>query len=637
MCGICGIINTDKGKHVSAAAVEKMREALVHRGPDDYGQFVENNVGLAMRRLNVIDLDTGHQPIFNEDRTVCVVFNGEIYNFRELRFELIKKGHRFCTKSDTEVIAHLYEEEGIGCVRRLNGMFAVVIWDKKEEVLSVARDRMGQKPFYYYFKGDRFIFSSEIKSLLNNPDISAELDIDSLNEYMTFEYVPAPRSIFRDIKKLPASHTLVLKDGRLRLERYWSPEFCGSGIKICGEKAVEERLFELMTNAVERHLVSDVPIGIFLSGGIDSSAVSAIASRILNRKLKTFSVNFKEKSFDESRYSRIVARHIGSEHHEMDFGSKECLDVMPEICTVLDEPLADASIFPTYILSRYTKRYVTVALGGDGGDEIFAGYPTHIAHRFAEQYYLKLPAMLRKNVIENIAGKLPVSFDNFSLDFKAKKFISGVDSDPCLRHQTWVGAFSPSDKTNLFSKRVKERLGGKSGMEPLSEKLEEMSRQALSMHEKILFLDMRLYLQDDILTKTDRASMANSLEVRAPFLDNELIDYVNMLGTDCKVRNFRTKLLLKKILLSKDIIPAVIINRSKKGFSVPVAEWINGPLNGMIRDVLSEESIRKADLFEPSYIRKLLKEHFERRKNHRKLIWTLLMFELWRKGYGKGS
>lgn len=632
MCGICGIVNLNKELQIPSDILIKMRDALIHRGPDDAGEFFDKNVGLAMRRLKIIDLDTGHQPMHNEDKTVWIVFNGEIYNFIELRQELIEKGHKFYTKSDTEVIVHLYEEEGKKCVNRLNGMFVFAIWDSRERELLLARDRMGQKPLYYKFENGEFIFASEIKSLLKHPSVSREMDLDALNEYLTFEYIPAPRSIFKDIKKLPASHTMVLEKDKLQIERYWSIHL--GGLNQVHPIEIEERLFSLLVESIKRHLISDVPLGVFLSGGIDSSTIAVLASRIVGNKLKTFSVCFDEKSFDESGYANLVARYIGSQHYQMRFNAQDCLDVIPYIYDIIDEPFADASILPTYILSKFTRKYVTVALGGDGGDELFSGYPTHIAHYFADKLYLNLPSLFRKNFLEPIAMRLPTSFDNFSLDFKIKRFISAIEFPAEVRHQLWMGAFSPAQKEALFLPSVKNMMQEAGGLSPLSKNLSELSsEEAANSQTRILFSDMRLYLQDDILTKVDRASMANSLEVRSPFLDNNLVEFVNSLNINLKFKFMHTKLIFKKMLLAKKILPTRIINRPKKGFGIPVAKWINRELKEIILDLLSEENIRKEGLFNYSYIKHILKEHFDCKKDNRKLIWTLFMFGLWKNKY----
>ena len=632
MCGICGIFNT-KGTNIdiSTDVLIRMRDALVHRGPDDAGEFVNANIGLAIRRLKIIDLETGHQPIHNEDKTIWIVFNGEIYNFLELKRELMGMGHKFYTKSDTEIIIHLYEESGKECVKKLNGMFSFAIWDSRKNELFLARDRLGQKPLYYGFIEGQFIFSSEAKSILKHPAVSKELDIESLNEYLTFEYVPAPKSIYKRINKLPAAHIMIVTKDKIFSENYWSPKL--GGLSNIDESEAVDKVFDLLQDSVKRHMISDVPLGIFLSGGIDSSAIAALASRQV-KDLKTFSISFKEKSFDESRYSKLVVDYIGSEHYDISFCERDCLDTIPKIYSFLDEPFADASVLPTYLLSKFTREHVTVALGGDGGDELFAGYPTHLAHRFADNFYLHLPSFLRKYFIEPVAMRLPVSLGNFSFDFIVKKFISGVNYPPEVRHRLWMGAFSAEQKSRLFTSSIKLYLDNDKGCGCVQSSQDKAKdSEAKGSQQNIMFLDMLLYLQDDILTKVDRCSMANSLETRSPFLDNNLVEFVNGLDFNLKLKSFNSKFILKKALLTKKMLPPEIIGRWKKGFGIPVAKWIHNELKTTILDVLSEESIKKGGIFNYSYIKQLLREHFELKKDNRKLIWTLFMFELWKKEY----
>lgn len=631
MCGICGIINAQEQASVSSKEVSGMMQELLHRGPDEAGEFIHKNVALAIRRLKIIDLETGSQPIHNEDGSIWVVCNGEIYNFLELRADLEKKGHKFYTHSDTEVIIHLYEESNRGFIKDLNGMFAFALWDRNKEQLILGRDRMGQKPLYYYYKNGQLIFASEIKALLKCPQISRQIDFSSLNEYLTFEYIPSPKSIFKEIRKLPASHMIVFDKGELSLERYWSLKFLER--HNIDEIQAQEQLFSLLNDSVKRHLICDVPLGVFLSGGIDSSAIAAIASRLAGDKLKTFSVCFEDRSFDESRYASLMAEYIGSEHYQMRFNAKDCLELLPGIYRIIDEPFADASILPTYLLSKFTRNYVTMALGGDAGDELFAGYPTHLAHRFGERVYLKIPAFIRNYILKPVVKHLPVSYDNFSFDFKAKKFISGIEFPPEIRHQIWMGAFSPSQKNDLFLSSIRDSLVDPEGVGPLYYNLEEFNNGRISsgVHERSLFLDMRLYLQDDILTKVDRASMANSLEVRTPYLDNPLFDFVNGLDFRLKLKNGRSKYIFKKMLLSKKLVPEIIVNRPKKGFGIPVSKWIREDLKDLILDYLSPDNLKKGGIFNHKYVEKILSEHFSLRNDNRKLIWALFMFESWKK------
>ena len=604
-----------------------MLATISHRGPDDQGVFIDKDIVLGIRRLSVIDLVNGHQPIHNEDESLWIVYNGEIYNFSELRGYLEKKGHIFYTKSDTEVILHLYEEYGRDCVNKLNGMFAFVIWDKKKNELFLARDRFGIKPLYYSEFNGQFIFASEIKAILQFPDFKRELDFNALNQYLTFEYVPAPRSIFKKIQKLPAAHLLIYKNKNISLVKYWDIDFFQRG-NLINEVEAEERLLEVLKNVAKRHLVSDVPLGVFLSGGIDSSAITALTSNFSTDRIKTFSIGFKEDSFDESRYIQQVAKLYNTEHNHQVFEAKDLFSMLLEAVRYLDEPLGDASFFPTYLLSKFTRQNVKVALSGDGGDEIFAGYPTYQAHKLTKYYYL-IPPVVRKNIINNIIMNLPVSLDNFSLDFKAKKFISSNSSIPIIRHIDWMGSFNYQDKFELYAPGLKEILAKENLSNSLAYYLKEL--EVKDELDRLQYIDIKTYLQDDLLVKTDRASMANSLEVRVPYLDHELVEFVFGLPSSLRLNNFKTKYILKKAM--RNFLPKNIINRKKKGLGMPVAFWIKSDIKRLISDIFERNKIIKEGFFNYECIDRLLKEHFNNRADNRKKIWTLLMFELWLKEY----
>jgi len=604
-----------------------MLGVLRHRGPDDDGVLVEQDTALGIRRLSIIDLESGHQPIHNEDSSLWIVCNGEIYNFPELKEFLIKKGHVFYTKTDTEVIVHLYEEYGEECVRKLSGMFAFAICDKKKNELFLARDRFGIKPLYYSEFNGQFIFASEVKAILEFPDFKRELDLMALDQYLTFEYVPAPRSIFKKIQKLPAAYTLTLKNKDVSIKKYWD---IGSFQKqgFIDENEAQEKLFQLLEGVIKSHLMSDVPLGIFLSGGIDSSTVTAIANNLSTKGLKTFSIGFKEDSFDESKYIKLIARLYNTKHYHQDFQVKDLLNLLPEAAHFLDEPLGDASFFPTYLLARFAKQNITVALSGEGGDEFFAGYPTYQAHRLAG-YYAKIPLFLRKGFIEKAILKMPVSMDNFSFDFKAKRFISGIDSPLPVRHIQWMGSFTAQDKTQLYNSRLRESLKD-SNTFYLADNYFQDCRTDERL-DKLQYLDMKTYLQDDLLVKADRASMANSLELRVPYLDHELVEFVFSLPSNLRLRNFKTKYILKKTV--KKLLPRSIINRKKKGFGMPLAFWIKGELKDLISDVLRGDKIKKEGLFNYEYIENLLQQHVNNKADNRKKLWTLFMFGLWAQEY----
>ena len=599
-----------------------MAQTLEHRGPDDEGLHVATYddgtaVGLGFRRLAIIDLETGNQPIPNEDGSLRVVLNGEIYNYRELRADLVGRGHRFATNSDTEVIVHLYEDFGPRCVERLNGMFAFALWDERERRLLLARDRFGKKPLYYAEVDGSLLFGSELKALLEHPLCPHELDFASLSRYLALEYVPAPHAIFSGVRKLPGGHFLTWEHGRSRIERYWDLVFRPDPSPRSDDEYAEE-LRERLRAAVRRRLVSDVPLGAFLSGGIDSSSVVAMMAEALPADaVKTFSIGFAESSFDESAHARRVAEHFGTDHREHVFTPGDMADVLPTVADVLDEPLADASILPTYLLSRFTREHVTVALGGDGGDELLAGYPTFPADRAASLYVV--PRLLNDHVVRPLADLLPVSTDDFSFDFKLKRFLRGAASGEDVRHALWLGAFSPTEQ-----KRLLAGAGGDPYDEP-----RRLFAQAPSTDrvERLIYLYAKTYLEGDVLVKVDRASMACSLEVRAPFLDVELVEFLGRVPPRLKQHRLGTKLLLKRALAG--MLPPGIASRQKKGFGIPVAEWLKGSLRELLQDELSTARIGDQGLFDTGVVERLVSEHMSGRRDHRKQLWTLLVFQLW--------
>ena len=544
MCGITGWANLDAGAPGSngdEAVLHSMCEAIRHRGPDSEGLWTDTGVALGMRRLSVIDLKTGDQPVFSMDRSVIVMMNGELYNYREVRARLQKLGYKFETNSDTEILPHLYSEYGDAMLEHVNGMFVFALWDKRKKRLLIARDRFGEKPLYYGIFARQLIFGSEPKSLLTHPDVDPELNLEALRQYLSFDYVPAPLSIYRGISKLPAAHKLVLENGEVTVERYWSLSFKKPD-ETPTVKEASEHLKDLLSDAVRMRLVSDVPLGILLSGGVDSSAVAAFAVRHATEKVKTFSIGFKEDSFDESKFAREVARHLGTDHREDRLSVETAAGLIGEIGNWLDEPLADPSLLPTFLLSRFVRRHVTVALGGDGGDEIFAGYPMYYGHRMA-QVYDALPGFLRKGVIAPLVNNLPVSSKNLSFDYKAKRFVAAANYDTVTRHHSWFGSFSIDGQERLLTSDV---------LASTSADIYRGARELLagcdaeSRLEQMQFLDMNFYMAEDILTKVDRASMAVSLEVRAPFLDPRVAEYAAGLPPQYKLKGTKGKYILKR-------------------------------------------------------------------------------------------
>ncbi len=627
MCGILGFINTDRHHPADERTAREMAAAIVHRGPDDEGFYFKDNVALGMRRLSIIDLATGHQPISNEDGSVWVVFNGEIYNFRELRERLLDRGHRFSTHSDTEVIVHLYEDHGDDLVQHLNGMFAFALWDERRRRLLLARDRMGEKPLYFTQAADQaFVFASELKSLVVHPAVERRINLLALRKYLQYEFVPSPHTMIEGVHKLRPAHRLIFENGEWRTEAYWRLNYEGERLKI-GEDEAAVELYDRLREAVRMRLVSDVPLGVLLSGGIDSSTIAALACEEAEGRVKTFSIAFDEKSFDESSYARLVAVHLGTEHYERRFTEREMLDIVPEIPRLLDEPLGDGSLIPTFLLSRFTRESVTVALGGDGGDELLAGYPTYAAHRVAD-YYRALPRFLREGLIEPAVARLPVSTENLSFDFKAKRFVEGATLPAGERHTVWMGSYTAAQQRSLLSPEILAAC-------PDQLVFDEIRTYDYSnghdVVERMMWLDATHYLSECVLFKVDRASMAASLETRAPFLDHTLIEFLARLPLDLKFRRqfgrWTGKYILKRAM--RDRLPLQVIKRPKKGFGMPVAKWVKGELRTFVRDAFSPERLKRRGLFNPDYVGRLLDEHERGVADHRKLIWTLLMFEMW--------
>ena len=629
MCGITGWSNLDSHTPPPDGAREllhAMCERMVHRGPDSEGAFVTSGVALGMRRLAIIDLVTGEQPVFNEDRSVAVVLNGEIYNYRELRAKLEKRGHTFRSASDTEVLPHLYEEYGDGMMSELNGMFAFALWDSRRRRLLIARDRFGEKPLYWGVFDNTLLFASEPKVLLAHPSVKPALNLQALRQYLSFDYVPAPLSIYEGINKLPAAHKLTLEDGRVEVERYWQLSY-KTAEPVPSEDEAAEHLRELLADAVRMRLVSDVPLGVLLSGGVDSSSIAALAVAASHEAVKTFSISFAESSFDESAYARSVAKFLGTDHHEERLSANLAANLVSEIGAWMDEPFSDPSLVPTYLLSRFTRKHVTVALGGDGGDELFAGYPMYAGLRWAE-IYKRVPQGIRTSVIEPLVRLLPVKTKNLSFDYKAMRFVTGAKYDTVARHHVWFGSFTPEEQTELLTH---EALAASDGdiYGQARQIAEECDNEDLVT--RMQSVDTRLYLAEDILTKVDRASMAVSLEVRAPFLDPRVAEFAASLPCNYKLRGHRSKYILKKAV--KEMLPPFVTRRGKKGFGVPVAEWLKEKLRPLARDLLSPERVRLAGVFNANYVARLQDEHERGIANHRKLLWTLLMFELWHESF----
>jgi asparagine synthase (glutamine-hydrolysing) len=606
----------------SRKLLEKMNGAILHRGPDEDGFYLDGNVGLAMRRLSIIDLAGGQQPIRNADGTKWIVYNGEIYNYRELRRGLESRGHELYTNSDTEVVIRLFDEEGPECLRHLRGMFAFAIWDEGDRSLFIARDRVGKKPLLYAHRsnGD-VIFGSEFQAVLEHPDVSREVDYEALDDYMSFLCVPAPKTAFRSIRKLEPGHWLRWKDGAIETRRYWRPDFTQK-IKISEEEAIEETT-RLLRESTSLRMISEVPLGAFLSGGVDSSTVVALMAAESSRPVKTFSIGFEEEDYSELKYARLVAEHVGAEHNEFTV-RPNALEVLPTLVEHYGEPYADSSAIPTFYVARETRKHVTVALNGDGGDESFAGYERYSAMLIAERYN-RIPRPLRKALIEGPVNLLPASELKRSRIRDVKRFVGSAGLSRTQRYYRWMSAFNAETKSNLYTEEFRSATAGHDSSAVLDEWF--AAANGSGMLDAAMLTDQMTYLPNDLLVKVDIASMANSLEARSPFLDHNVIEFAASLPENLKMRRFETKSLLKKV--AARLVPREAIYRPKMGFGVPIGKWFRGEMKDFLRDTLLSESSRGRGIARPEMIEKYVSEHIDGDRDHSFQIWTLLMLELW--------
>jgi len=632
MCGICGKIDLT-GKAVPVALLRSMAESFAYRGPDDEGFFSDGPAGLGHRRLSIIDLSpAGRQPMSNEDESLQLVFNGEIYDFAETRKELLSKGHVLKSHTDAETVLHLYEEGGVSCLKRLNGMFGFALWDARLQRLWLARDRLGKKPLVYYRDAKRFLFSSGIKAILVDPDGPRDFDFEALDLYLTLNYIPAPRTIFKNIRKLPPAHHLLLEKGRLSVQPFWDipavggePETSVRSDSLTWDQC-KERLRALLQAAVGRRLIADVPLGAFLSGGLDSSIIVALMARQSDRPVKTFSIGYEDLPFfDETRYAREVAKWNSTEHHEFKLGYKDILDAFPKVLAILDEPFADSSAVPTYIVSRETRRHVTVALSGDGGDELFAGYRMYLGERWAE-HYARIPRALRDRLIAPFVGRLPDARDKPGLELvrRAKKFLRGMSLAFPERFCGWREIFPYPTRQKLL-RQAPEKNGY---LDSIRQSVEDKER--LFPQDRInlmLYLDVKGLLPGDMLTKVDRMSMANSLEVRVPFLDSTLVEYVFSLKGSAKLGAWKGKRIL--IETFKDLLPPLLHNRPKWGFEMPIGAWLRKELKFLVEEYLRKDRIEKQGILDPGIIRDLVTTHMNGRQDTSWELWNLIVFEHW--------
>jgi len=586
-----------------------MSATLVHRGPDADGQIVDGRAGLASRRLSIIDLETGDQPIANEDGTVHVVQNGELYNYRELRARLEHAGHRFATRSDTEVLAHLYEEHGEDFAAELRGMFAVAIWDGRRRRLVLARDAFGIKPLYYRVDGDELAFASEVRALPRG-----EIDFDALEGFLAFNSIPAPHTIFRDVKKLPPGHLLVWEDGETRITRFARPApVPAHDVRRDDEDELAEELRARLRDSVRAHLIADVPVGVLLSGGIDSAMLAALAAQESSEPVHTFSIGFEERSFDELGDARLVAERYGTRHEELVL-RPDAAQLLPKLAEAFDEPFADSSALPTYLVSQLASSHVKVALSGEGGDELFGGYYTYVADLLA----LRIGGLATR--FRPLVELLPSSSRRASFDYKAKRFARAADLPPLERHHAWKEIYSPEARTEL--------LGRPSSFDPV-ELLRARFRESegAELLARLQDVDLGTYLVDDLLVKTDRASMAHSLEARVPYLDPLVAGLAQALPTRLKVSGLRKKRLLRRA--AAPLLPRRIVYGRKRGFSIPAAAWLRGELEPFARDVLSTETLRRQAFFQPEPVTRLIDRHVAGEEDFSRQLWGLLAFTLW--------
>jgi asparagine synthase (glutamine-hydrolysing) len=613
MCGICGVYPFHSAP-LEKTLLKAMCDVIVHRGPDEEGFYIDRDIALGMRRLSIIDLSTGQQPIHNEDKTVWTVFNGEIYNYRELRDDLRKKGHVFYTNADTEVIVHLYEEYGEDFVTKLNGMFAIAVWDSTQQTLVLARDRIGIKPLCYYLNEEKLVFGSEIKSILTEGTLERKLCLSSLDYYLTYGYIPAPDTIFEGIKKLPPGHILICRKGKTHVKRYWDVSY--ENHQKYDENYYQERILEILRQSVKRRLMSDVPLGAFLSGGIDSSTVVGIMSQLMDQPVKTFSIGFEETEYNELSDAKRVAQHFHTQHTEL-IVRPNAIELLPKLVWAYDEPFADSSAIPTYYVSKLAREHVTVALSGDGGDELFGGYTRYIDDR-KDAIFSRLPVFFRKHVLAAIGRRMP-------MNMHFKKYLQYIGKSDEQRYFQRAGMFPTGVKNQLYSGDVEHELREVNPYATFEEYIRKQER--LTFLESLLYLDLKTYLPYDILTKVDIASMMNSLEVRVPLLDHELVEFAATIPVELKIKRKISKYILKKAV--SKFLPQEVLYKRKQGFAIPLEHWFRTELKDFAYDILTSKKLKERGLFSILYIQNILDEHQSGRGDYSPLIWALMYFELW--------
>jgi asparagine synthase (glutamine-hydrolysing) len=635
MCGICGAVWGDPSASVTADLVATMRDQLVHRGPDDVGDYRDDHAALAFRRLAIIDVAGGHQPLTNEDGTVWTVFNGEIYNYVALRHRLEARGHVLRSHGDTEILVHLYEDEGSRMFSLLRGMFALAIWDKRRRVLTLARDRLGQKPLVYRHDGNRLIFASELKAMLALPEtiMPRRLDPIALDQYLSYGYVPQPRTILEGVRKLPPAHYAVWHDGVVTVERYWHPDWNLERNNSINDDVAELRA--VLGDAVREQMMSEVPLGAFLSGGIDSTIIVGLMQQASTRPVKTFAIGFPDPAYDETHYAELAARHLGTEHQTF-IVEPQAWETLPKLAWQFDEPFADSSALPTWYVSCETRRHVTVALTGDAGDELFGGYERYRALGLTELFH-RLPPGPRSLLGETMVRVLPRSARTKSRLRKLQRLFEHINEPPEMRYLGWITTFGEANRLSLYSELQLERIASAAATLPDPSEADPASLLAMAFRTAgtrdhvtaAMVADILMYLAGDLLVKVDLASMAHSLECRGPFLDHRVVELAAAMPLNHKlqVRSGRSKIVLKRAFA--DLLPAPIKTRAKMGFGVPISRWFRGELRDELRSVLLDPVCLNRGLFRPDTIRDLVDEHIEGKREHSYRLWALLMLELW--------
>ena len=622
MCGIVGIVEPN-GRPVDRSWLASLNAALYHRGPDDDGFYFNGSVGLGMRRLSIIDVSGGRQPIHNEDRSIWAVLNGEIYTYRELRTDLEALGHKFYTQSDTETLVHLYEQYGEDGVAKLRGMFAYAIWDEKRRRLILARDRIGIKPLYYSFAAGRLMFASELKAFFGLPHFRRELNSAVVQQYLTYLYVPGPETIFEGTMELPPAHYLVYEAGTLSIRRYWDVHYEATPHLSIDDW--QEQFMAQFRESVRSHLISDVPLGAFLSGGVDSSAIVGVMAQELNKPVETFSIGYgKDGAFqDERKYARLVAERFGTRHHEFVI-SADIDALLPKLVSCFDQPFADSSAIPNYYISELTRRHVTVALSGLGGDEIGGGYERYLGMLWAE-YYRRLPRSVRRHVLERCIARLPDLGSGRPTMQRLKRFVASAEMAPPDRYAAYVTTFSAEDQRKLLSPDFVNGTPIEASSRLLTEML--LSQDADTLPHHLMLADLRLYLPGDLLALTDRVSMAHSLEVRVPFLDHPLVELMARVPAEYKISRWTKKILFKKAFAG--LLPKTVLQRKKIGFSVPLAFWLRNQLQGTMREILSADEINRVGYLTYPAVKSLIEEHVAGRANHENKLWALINLVCW--------